>query len=137
MIKHFLTILLFGSFVFASGNYELKLYEKVLPIVLSEEKIVVYADESSQEILKDSHIFELSDNCSKATLLIGKDFSGLDDNCLNKPIFATSYRSFKEFNSSFGAFYWRKGRPQIRFSRHQMKAFKFYLPNSLLKYTIQ
>lgn len=137
MIKHFLIILLFESFVFASANYELKLYEKVLPIVLEKENIAVYADENSREILKGSHVFELSDDCSKATLLIGKDFSTLDKKCFNKPIFATNYRTFKEFNSSFGAFYWRKGRPQIRFSRHRMKAFKFYLPKTLFKYTVQ
>ena len=133
-----LLLLLLGvDNIFAGVNYELKLYEKILPIILKEESIVVYADSGSSAILKDSRVFKVTDRCLDASLLIGKRFENIDIECLKKPIFATSYRSFKSYKNSFGAFYWRKGRPQIKFKKEKIDKLKLFLPDSLSKYTTQ
>ncbi|MEA3228820.1 MAG: hypothetical protein U9P38_07095, partial [Campylobacterota bacterium] len=65
---------------------------------------------------------------------IGKRFDTLDDSCKTKPIFATSYRSYRDLKSSFGSFYWRNGKPQIKFKLNKVEEFKLFLPKSLKKY---
>ena len=119
---------------FAKDNYELKLYEKVLPIVFQSKPLLVYADNESKKIIQTSRIFKVTQNCNEAIFLMGKGFDNLNNNCKEKPMFATSYRSFKSYKNSFGAFYWRKGRPQIKFNSDVIKEYKLYLPNSLKKY---
>jgi len=127
-----LTFLIFIT-VFA-GEYELKLYEKVIPLILKEKHLHIYADRYSLETVQNSKLFYVVNSCNEADLLIGKDFKNLDKSCYNKPIFATSYRAFKRLNTAFGAFYWRKGRPQIKFNSKRLKELNLVLPTSLKRY---
>ncbi len=124
-----------NTILLANHNYELKLYEKVLPLIFNTKTLLVYADSNSKQTLKESAVFKLVDNCSDATLLIGKNFGDLSTNCKSKPLFATSYRSYKNSKNSIGAFYWRKGRPQIKFNLENIQSYDLSLPNSLRKYT--
>jgi hypothetical protein len=74
------------------------------------------------------------ESCNDSVVVIvGKGFKRDIDIC-NKPIFATSYRSFKNLENSFGAFYWRKGRPQIKFKVNIINKYDLRLPNSLERY---
>ena len=134
-MKKGLVILIFlFSFLYGDDNYQLKLYEKIIPTIFQQQNLFVYTDESSKNLIQKSEIFQLSSNCRDATLLIGDDFSQLDTQCLNKPVFSISYRGFKNSPNSFGAFYWRKGRPQIKFKLDIIKKFNLYLPLNMLKY---
>jgi hypothetical protein len=132
-LRKVLLVILIISTVFA-GEYELKLYEKVLPLVLKNRHIKVYLDKHSKNILDGSNTFIVLSDCTKADILIGKDFSNIESSCKNKPIFATSYRAFKRLNTAFGAFYWRKGRPQIKFNSKRLKELNLVLPTSLKRY---
>jgi len=119
----------------ASGNYELNLYETVMPVIFMERPIIVYVDDESYLLLKDSVRFKVVKTCDESvTLLIGENFTNVSSVCKNKPIFSTSYRDFKEYNNSFGAFYWRKGRPQIKFKGDALRKYKLVLPTSLQRY---
>ncbi len=134
MKKLLIILLLFSINIFANSNYELKLYEKVLPIIFDIKYPVVYADSHTKEILKNSKIFTLTNNCNEVDFMMGKNLIDLNSNCNNKPIFATSYRGFKNMQNSFGAFYWRKGRPQIKFKQDIIIKFNLYIPQTLRKY---
>lgn len=128
-------ILVYTTLLNGSDKYELKLYEKVLPSIFTTTPIKVYVDKNTKELLKNSNKFEIMDSCDDATvLLIGKSFVNIDSQCQGKPMFSTSYRGFKNGTNSFGAFYWRKGRPQIRFKRDVLDKYNLFLPNSLQKY---
>ena len=133
-MRRLLLILCCFTILFAGEDYELKLYEKVLPLLFSEDSLKVYGDSEAKEILDESKILVLTRSCNDATLLIGKNFDDLESSCKNKPIFATSYRAFTDLESSFGAFYWRKGRPQIKFNSSNIKKFNLFLPNNLQRY---
>ncbi len=135
-MKNILIILfLLYSTTNASDNYELKLYDKLLPLIFIKTPIVVFVDKDTRELLKNSDKFKIVNSCDKNTMvLIGKNFHNLSYQCKNKPIFATSYRGFKNQKNSFGAFYWRKGRPQIRFKNDVLNRYNLNLPNSLKKY---
>ena len=133
-MKKILIFFILISNIFANyDNYELKLYEKILPAIFTN-KLLIFIDNSNTDILKDSDVLETTLDCEKANLLIGKNFTKLSKNCQNKPIFSTSYRSFKDTPNSIGAFYWRKGRPQIKFKLDVIDEFSLHLPKSLMEF---
>jgi len=134
-MKKILILIISLNIILADNNYEQKLYEKVLTSIFTNIPIRIYADNDTKEILKYSSKFKLVDHCDRDTLiLVGKKFDNLDEVCKNKPIFATTYKGFKYMKNSFGAFYWRKGRPQIKFKKNMIDFYGLDLPESLRKY---
>ena len=130
-----IVILLASSFILLfGGEYELRLYEKVLPMLYNEKTIKVFPDYTTKSDLEKSTVLNVVDNCYEADVLIGKKFHNMRDGCEAKPIFATSYKSYKKHKSVIGAFYWRKGRPQISFRKDNIKKFNLTLPDSLKRY---
>jgi hypothetical protein len=127
----FILPFLLVTFLLSNDDYELKLYENVLSSIFNNQKINIYADEKLEKILKNSDKFIIVNSCDKSILKIGKDFK---HKCNGVPWFATSYRVFKHENNVFGAFYWRKGRPQLKFKKDVLKNFKLELPQNLRKY---
>ena len=119
--------------LFASDSYESKLYEKILPMVFQQKNINIFPDNEAKDFFKNSSKFNIVYNCDDADLLVGKSIENFPLDCKNKPIFATSYRLFSNENS-FGAFYWRKGRPQIKFKLSVIEKFNLHLPQSFKKY---
>ncbi len=135
MYKIFLILLLFGMVLRAGDNYELKLYEKVIPAIFKHRPIKVYGDSEVSKLLRHSRKFVMVKQCHKAHILIVAKVLDLPQvNCQEKPLFVTSYKAFKDNPNSFGAFYWRKGRPQIRFREEVMRRYHLTLPNALKRY---
>ena len=133
-MKNIFLTLIFSTVLFAGSSYELKLYEKVLPYIF-ETPIKVYVDDDTKKLLQNSDKFEIVSTCSDAVvLLIGKNFEDLPLKCKEKPLFATSYRWYKNYENTLGAFYWRKGRPQLRFKKDTFKRHNINLPPSLIRY---
>jgi len=131
----FTLFILLGTLLHANNNYELKLYEKILPVIFKEKTLNVYADAKSKELLKHSDKFKILQNCDEDTIVLITDKSSfIPDLCKDKPIFATSYSLYKNNTNSFGAFYWRKGRPQIIFKNEAIKQFNLKIPKNLQKY---
>jgi len=127
--------LLLGSFfLLYGGEYELRLYEKILPILYGTRTLKVFPDHTTQNDLQKSTILKVVPNCYDADVLIGKRFHNLHNGCETKPIFATSYKSYKNHKTVIGAFYWRKGRPQISFKKENIQKFNLFLPDSLKRY---
>jgi len=127
--------LLLVSVLLANNNYELKIYEKVLPTIFIDTPIKVYVDKRIKELLQESDKFEILTRCDdKVELIVGKNFKNLPLECREKPLFATSYRWYKKHPNSLGAFYWRKGRPQIRFKKDTFIKYNLSLPHGLQKY---
>ena len=133
MIKKIFLIVFFLNILLADKNYELKLYEKILPLIFEKYGIKIFVDNEAKQILKDSKFFIITNNCQNADLLIGKNKKSFINKCLNKPLFATSYKGFK-LKNSFGAFYWRKGRPQLKFKIDIIEKFNLKLPKNLRRY---
>jgi hypothetical protein len=134
-MKITILLLLFIQFALSSSDYELQLFEKVIPAIFKSNKIKIYVTADVKSILKKSSKFIIVDKCDNATvLLIGKKFTNLPIECQNKPLFATNYKYYKRTSQAFGAFYWRKGRPQLRFKTDTLKEFHLDLPQGLQKY---
>ena len=134
-MKKLFLFLVIHTVMFANMNYELKLYEKVLVSIFKKQKLNVYVSNNIRVLLKNSDKFNIVNICDKSVdLLIGDKFIGLAYECKNKPLFSTSHKSFKNDKNSFGAFYWRKGRPQIIFNQDVLDNYKLVLPDSLKRY---
>ncbi len=136
-MKVFLTLLLVFNLALAEGNYELKLFEKVLTGIFGNHAIQIYVkDDDIKNMLEKSQIFALADRCDTNTsLLVGKDFKNLSKICQEKPVFTTNYRYYKSSPNVFGVFYWRKGRPQLKFKTKAIQIFHLNLPKYLNRYT--
>ncbi len=116
-------------------EYTLKLYETLLSPLFTDFPIVVYADEESVKKLQKSDVFEVERQCNTdVDLLIGSRFAHLPKQCRNKPLFATTYKAYRANNNAFGAFYWRKGRPQIHFKKEALEKFGLKLPPKLQRF---
>lgn len=134
-MRKIIVLCLLITYSFSSNNnYEQKLYEKILPAIYQKEKIIYFTNSKSKSVLQNSNILISSLSCEDADIIIGKKFDNLPINCRNKPIFGTSYRSFLNFDNSIGAFYWRKGRPQIKFKLATLKKYNLELPKSLMEF---
>jgi len=130
-LRGFIIVLILITNVFGSNeNYELKLYEKILPSIFKKH-FLIYTDSKNKDIIEYSSNLKMAVNCRDADLLLGKGFKNLSATCQDKPVFSTSYRSFLNNPNAIGAFYWRKGRPQIRFKADALKKYDLKLPKSL------
>jgi hypothetical protein len=132
MKKLIFIFLLAGIELLANNSYEIKLYEKILPSIFDKKVLKVFTDNNMKDLLQYSDKFKIVKDCNEADVIIGNQ--NLSSNC-EKPIFSNSYRCFLKCKNSFGAFYWRKGRPQIKFKVKIMKKFNLILPNSFRKYS--
>jgi len=132
-MKIFITLLFIVTNALCNNKaYELKLYEKVLgSIFIDNNKINIYTSDNMKSTLKKSKKFEIVDNCKSAIILVGKEFG---KECINKPLFATSYNEYKTQENVIGAFYWRKGRPQLKLKLNNLNKFKLHLPEELRKF---
>ena len=116
-------------------DYERLLYEKILPALFHREPVVIYAEGDLASSLRGSRKLRLEENCKEASVILtDKGTDELPPACRKKPIFATSYRRYKQHTESIGAFYWRKGRPQLRFRIESLRRFGLSLPKSLEKF---
>ena len=133
-MKKILILLFFIVSLIADDNYEVKLLEKVLPSLFHKKVIYVYADKNMHSRLEESKYLLLTDSCEKADILLGRSFDNIDEICRKKPFFTTYYKEFKNNLETVGAFYWRKGRPQIKFHKDAVKEKNIFLNRSLTKY---
>jgi len=133
--KLFLLLVVF-TLACAEDNYELKLYETVLPLIFTKTPIKIYTDtQETAKIFQQSRFFYIVPHCDHSVeLLVGNKFGHLSPACADKPLFSTTYKSFKMEPNSFGAFYWRKGRPQIKFKTKTLHRYHLILPKTLQRY---
>ena len=134
MKKLLIFFIFIGLHLQAQSNYELKLYEKILPTLFHNRPIKLFVDNETKIILKHSDIFHIVDYCDNDTVVLVGNFRSIPKGCKDNPLFATSYRSFKDNENAFGAYYWRKGRPQLFFKESILNKFNVQLPKSLKKY---
>jgi len=93
-----------------------QILEKIFVNININETIAIWTDneELLSEFKKSSYLI-VTDDCAVATLIVIEAKSSIEDdeNCRNKPIFVLNYELLKNIPESFGAFFWKKGRPNI------------------------
>ncbi|WP_456479792.1 hypothetical protein [Nautilia sp.] len=106
-MKKFLWLLVFTSFLF-SQNIELKLFSKLFTDLFNKKIVYIYTENSK---FKNFHSIFLKkvNSCKDADIVLG-----LSKKCTGKPVFLLDYYDYINNKNALGAFYWRKGRPQLR-----------------------
>ena len=128
----FLLLILFVS-VYAD-IYTQKLYETILGSIFKERPIVVFVTGDAKATLENSKIFDVVTTCKNASVAVIGDDSSSKQECGNIPIFTTTHRDYMRILNAFGAFYWRKGRPQIHFRERGLKMFHLHLSHNLQRF---
>ncbi|MCD4668385.1 MAG: hypothetical protein K8R44_07345 [Sulfurimonas sp.] len=124
-MKLIITFLLSALFLFASDSNHLKV--KILENILSEisinEPIKIWSDDV--KILtefKHSSKFKTTTKCGDANIIVLQRKKNLTPKCRRKHIFVLSYDLLSDIDNSFGALFWKKGRPNIIILQPRVKA---------------
>lgn len=91
-----------------------QILEKVFMNISINKDLTIYTDNPKLLFeLKKSNHFMTSSDCQNANLIVLEDKNNLEKECKNKPIFVLEYNLLKDIPQSFGAIFWKKGRPNI------------------------
>ncbi|GAB6073368.1 hypothetical protein [Nautilia lithotrophica] len=97
------------SVVFISAqNIEIKLFSKLFTSLFNKKVIYIYTENPKYKKLNSIFLKNVN-NCKKADIILG-----ISKKCMNKPHFLLDYYNYIQDKNAIGAFYWRKGRPQLR-----------------------
>ena len=122
MILLFVPLVLFAHIV---GLKEL--VQTLFPLLVHKRIVKVYTSPSFFPLFDDNSTFVLVEECNQSDLVFG------DINC-SKPIFGLSYRFFSTHPNVIGAFYYRKGRPQLVIKTKSYEKYFGHLDPSLQRY---
>lgn len=93
-----------------------QILEKIFANIHINKTITIWTDSTEllEEFKKSSYLI-VTDDCAVATLIVVKEKKNIeaDEDCRGKPIFVLNYEMLKDIPESFGAFFWKKGRPNI------------------------
>jgi hypothetical protein len=128
----FLALTLFAN---EKSVLQAQILEKIFQNISIKEEIVLWSDNKNllQEFAKNRH-FHTTNDCDKATLLILEDKKNLPKSVCQKAIFVLEYALLKEIPQSFGAMFWKKGRPNIVLIESRMQTHSIQIGKGLEMY---
>nr|WP_321266491.1 hypothetical protein [uncultured Sulfurimonas sp.] len=116
-MKHLIMIIFFTIISFASegaNNLRVEIIEKIISEISIDKEVVLWSDNKKiQNILKTNNKLKTTKNCEDATIIILEDEENLSKSCDSKHIFVLNYDLLSKISKSFGALFWKKGRPNI------------------------
>ncbi|MEA1891355.1 MAG: hypothetical protein U9N33_01435 [Campylobacterota bacterium] len=132
-------ILIFSALILsASQNPEhlrVQILEKVLSEISIDTEILIWSDnkEILSEIAQNKH-FKTVQNCEDSNIIILEKESKLTHKCADKHIFVLDYQLLQNLSKSFGALFWKKGRPNIIILEPKIKNQSITVSNALEPY---
>ncbi|EHP29231.1 hypothetical protein SMGD1_0704 [Sulfurimonas gotlandica GD1] len=135
---------LFATFIFlafvsfaseSSDNLRVQILEKIITEISVNKEIKVWSDNKNiLNTLKSHNILNTTDNCEDASIIILQEQNNLLEECSSKTIFVLNYEMLSEIPKSFGALFWKKGRPNIVILKSRIKAQSIQVSNDLKPY---
>ncbi|NOR58809.1 MAG: hypothetical protein GQ474_09840 [Sulfurimonas sp.] len=137
-MKILLTLIFFATVIFASDssdNLRIKILEKIITEISVDKKTKVWSDNKNiLRSLKEHNKLETTDNCEDATIIILQEYDNLIKACSSRAIFVLKYKLLSDIPHSFGALFWKKGRPNIVIIKSRIKAQSIQVSNDLKPY---
>lgn len=128
-----LTLIISISLVANSLDTKRKILSFIVDNVSITQKKIIYSD--NQELLKDiARNTQTVTKCQDATLLIIQEVQKISPECLEKTLFVLDYDSLEKLPTSFGAFFFKKGRANIVFIRPRLKKENIIISHKLDDY---
>jgi len=109
-------LLLIAIVTFASDtvHFQSKILEKVLSDISTPKKLKIWTDDIKiLNELKDHKVLNMVNHICDSNLVIIKNKKHLSKDCKADFIFVLKYNLLNEIPNSFGAMFWKKGRPNI------------------------
>lgn len=148
MRKFFVVLALLCGHLYALDKEStLKLYDGIFAALSPKASISVYTEEKEyMDVFQYSERFLLSDKLEESDILLIAENSTLN-NALrtikaNKAIrkkliiFVTNYQLLSVSEDVVGAFYWRKGRPQLLFIKNRLDKHNVVLPEEYKSFMV-
>lgn len=137
-MKKIVALILLSVFAFAShhtSGIKAEILSKIFSNISLGKEIVIWSDNQnlSAEFDKKGN-FATAKTCQDATLLIVENKKLLDKGCSNKAIFVLDYALLNDIEQSFGAIFWKKGRPNIVILAPRAKAQSISISDALSDY---
>lgn len=100
-----------------------KVLEKIFASIDIGQELKIYSNDKGieSEFAKRKR-FSVVSRCENASLLVLTDEVELDKGCKNRATFVMSYELLRKNKQSFGAFFWKKGRPNIILLKPRMES---------------
>ena len=137
-MKLLLTLIFFATVTFASDssdNLRIKILEKIITEISVNKEMKVWSDNKNiLRSLKEHNKVKTTDNCEDATIIILQEHSNLINICSSRAIFVLNYKLLSDIPQSFGALFWKKGRPNIVIIKSRIKAQSIQVSNNLNPY---
>lgn len=113
---------------------EQELIAKVFKLITINDIPLLIYELKPMISLQGSSFNNLISQCTHADVIYGASFETLPKECQAIARFTTDYEVFQKDEKTIGAFYWRKGRPQLRFDKDRCEHFNIFLPSELVRY---
>ncbi len=116
-MKLLILLILSVSILFASSKSDhlrIQILETIITQISIDKDKVIWSD--NKDILNqlDNHNkIKTTHSCEYATIIILQNKNNLPKECENKYIFTLDYKLLSDTKQSFGALFWKKGRPNI------------------------
>lgn len=110
--------------VFALSSEEKFLLAHLFTELFHKPVVKIYSKEVKSFTPKNIILVK---NCNNADLILGKSN---DKNC-SKPVFVLDYYDYKNNKNAIGAFYWRKGRPQVRLRKKLILKYNLHITDDM------
>lgn len=128
----FLVVALFAN---EKNALQAQILEKIFQnIVLQEEPLLWSDNKTLLEEIKKSNRFATTADATKATLLIIEEKTNLPKESADVAVFVLDYALLKEIPQSFGAMFWKKGRPNVVLIEPRMQAHDIKINEALKMY---
>ncbi|QFR43783.1 hypothetical protein CVO_01960 [Sulfurimonas sp. CVO] len=137
-MKTVVSILFLIITVFASENKHIiktQILEKIFTNISIQDELIIWSDNKNLLFeFKESTSLKTSSTCEDSSLIILDKKQNLKKSCYKKTIFVLDYSLLKEIPRSFGAMFWKKGRPNIVILKPRIKEQSIKVSNKLDKY---
>jgi len=119
----------------SSVTHQVKILEKIISEISLKKQITIWSDDRDiLAQLEDNNRFKTTKHCQNATMIILRDKKELLPECSQADIFVLNYELLSEVPQSFGALFWKKGRPNIVILEPRIKAQKIKITQNLKPY---
>lgn len=126
-MKKFIFLILIITLSFGDIKGLGKLFNYIFPLLSDKKVIKIYTLPIYYKYFSSNHFIIVKD-CNKSDIILG------NIKCDNKPVFSLNYNFYRNYKNVFGVFYYRKGRPQLKFKKDDLIKFFHKIPNELKGY---
>ena len=133
-MRQYIVVFFFFTTVLFGASSESKIIKLIFTSLFEKSNVSVYVtDLKKSNVIKEAGFLSV-EFCKEADIVYR---TNMLQECKNKPLFTDSYQSFQNEENAIGAFYWKKGRPNILFLQSRVQKFRLKMAKNLEKYQME